>query len=231
MVRARRVCGAAVVAFRAGGRGDAGGAQDRGGLSADRPGCPTARIGFMVADAAPIAAVTTAGLAERLARVRCCRSSMSRTPASTPEPTHRIAGAGPRRHRLPHLHLGHHRCAQGRGHHPPQRHPAAGVTGRRPTAGGTVWPQCSFAMAFDVSVWEIFGALLRGGRLVVVPESVAARTGRLPRRAGRRTGQRAHSDPVCGSGCCRPRAWSRRRWWWSVRPARPRWWTGGRPGG
>ena len=28
-------------------------------------------------------------------------------------------------------------------------------------------------MAFDVSVWEILGALLRGGRLVVVPESVA----------------------------------------------------------
>ena len=28
-------------------------------------------------------------------------------------------------------------------------------------------------MAFDVSVWEIFGALLHGGRLVVVPESVA----------------------------------------------------------
>ncbi|WP_459977607.1 AMP-binding protein, partial [Mycobacterium avium] len=27
-------------------------------------------------------------------------------------------------------------------------------------------------LAFDVSVWEIFGALLRGGRLVVVPESV-----------------------------------------------------------
>ena len=39
-----------------------------------------------------------------------------------------------------------------------------------PAAG--VWPQCH-SLAFDVSVWEIFGALLRGGRLVVVPESVA----------------------------------------------------------
>ena len=28
-------------------------------------------------------------------------------------------------------------------------------------------------VAFDVSVWEIWGALLHGGRLVVVPESVA----------------------------------------------------------
>ena len=40
-----------------------------------------------------------------------------------------------------------------------------------PRAG--VWPQCH-SLAFDVSVWEIFGALLRGGRVVVVPEEVVA---------------------------------------------------------
>ena len=34
-----------------------------------------------------------------------------------------------------------------------------------------VWSQCS-SLAFDFSVWEIWGALLHGGRLVVVPESV-----------------------------------------------------------
>ncbi len=34
-----------------------------------------------------------------------------------------------------------------------------------------VWTQCS-SLAFDYSVWEIWGALLFGGRLVVVPESV-----------------------------------------------------------
>ena len=39
-----------------------------------------------------------------------------------------------------------------------------------PMAG--VWSQWH-SLAFDVSVWEIFGALLHGGRLVVVPESVA----------------------------------------------------------
>ncbi|EUA07767.1 linear gramicidin synthetase subunit D domain protein [Mycobacterium xenopi 4042] len=33
----------------------------------------------------------------------------------------------------------------------------------------------SHSLAFDVSVWEIFGALLRGGRLVVVPEAIAGR--------------------------------------------------------
>ncbi len=35
-----------------------------------------------------------------------------------------------------------------------------------------VWTQCH-SYAFDFSVWEIWGALLCGGRLVVVPESVA----------------------------------------------------------
>ena len=43
--------------------------------------------------------------------------------------------------------------------------------------------------------WEIFGALLGGGRLVVVPEAVAALAGRLARRAGRRTGQRVDARP------------------------------------
>ena len=35
-----------------------------------------------------------------------------------------------------------------------------------------MWTQCH-SYAFDFSVWEIWAALLRGGRLVVVPESVA----------------------------------------------------------
>ena len=47
------------------------------------------------------------------------------------------------------------------------------VAGRRPGAGaGQVWTQWH-SLAFDFSVWEIWGALLHGGRLVVVPESVA----------------------------------------------------------
>jgi amino acid adenylation domain-containing protein len=35
---------------------------------------------------------------------------------------------------------------------------------------GQVWSQCH-SLAFDFSVWEIWGALLYGGRLVVVPDS------------------------------------------------------------
>ena len=38
-------------------------------------------------------------------------------------------------------------------------------------SSGQVWSQCH-SLAFDFSVWEIFGALLHGGRLVVVPDSV-----------------------------------------------------------
>ena len=36
---------------------------------------------------------------------------------------------------------------------------------------GQVWSQCH-SLAFDFSVWEIWGALLYGGRLVVVPDAV-----------------------------------------------------------
>ena len=50
--------------------------------------------------------------------------------------------------------------------------PSCWIAGRRPAAPGQVWSQWH-SYAFDVSVWEIFGALLHGGRLVVVPESVA----------------------------------------------------------
>ena len=35
-----------------------------------------------------------------------------------------------------------------------------------------MWSQWH-SLVFDVSVWEIWGALLHGGRLVIVPESVA----------------------------------------------------------
>ena len=47
------------------------------------PALPAARIEFMLADAAPIAAITTAGLADRGWTGVSCWSSMSTTPAST----------------------------------------------------------------------------------------------------------------------------------------------------
>ncbi|GAT17586.1 linear gramicidin synthetase subunit D, partial [Mycolicibacterium thermoresistibile] len=40
-----------------------------------------------------------------------------------------------------------------------------------PAGPGKVWSQWH-SLVFDVSVWEIWGALLHGGRLVIVPESI-----------------------------------------------------------
>ncbi|EUA31135.1 AMP-binding enzyme family protein [Mycobacterium xenopi 3993] len=83
---------------------------------------------------------------------------------------------------------------------------------------GQVWSQWH-SLAFDVSVCEIWGALLHGGRLVVAPEQVARSPAELHdllvaerlmccvRRRRRR-------------GCCRRRGWNRWRWWSLVRPAR-----------
>ncbi len=58
-----------------------------------------------------------------------------------------------------------------------------------------VWSQWH-SLAFDVSVCEIWGALLRGGRLVVVPESMARAPHRLSRPARRRTRHRLEPNPV-----------------------------------
>ena len=82
-----------------------------------------------------------------------------------------------------------------------------------------VWTQCH-SYAFDFSVWEIWAALLGGGRLVVVPDAVVALTGRLPRPADRRTRQCAHPDPVGGDRTVARRGWSRWRCCSAARPAR-----------
>ena len=120
-----------------------------------QPGCD-----FMIADAAPVAAVTTTALRRRLhARTSGDRH---RRPRIDSQPRTRRR-AGRRRPRPHHLHLGHHRRAQRRGGHPPQRHPAVRRPRRRPApAPGQVWTQCH-SYAFDFSVWEIWGALLHGG--------------------------------------------------------------------
>ena len=57
------------------------------------PALPAARIGFMVDDAAPIAAVTTAGLADAAGRVRPDRHRCRGSPLRHPT-LHRATGAG-----------------------------------------------------------------------------------------------------------------------------------------
>ena len=175
------------------------------------PALPAARIEFMLADAAPIAAITTAGLAERLDG--CERAGHRyRRPAHRHPTRHGIAGtgAGSRRHRLPHLHLGHHRCPQGGGRHPPQRDPAGGdsLDADLPAGSGPGVDAVSFLCLRLLGVgdlrraaawWAAGGGARVGGAL----------TGRLPRLAGRRTGQRVKPDPVGGGGAVTARGWSR----------------------
>ena len=136
------------------------------------PALPAARIGFMLADAAPIAAITTTGLADRLDGCDLLVIDVD-DPALTPNPARRLPAPAPED--IAYLiytsgttgvpkgvAITHHNVTQ----------LFESLDAGLPAGTGEVWTQCH-SFAFDVSVWEIWGALLHGGRLVVVPESVA----------------------------------------------------------
>ncbi|MHC9294292.1 amino acid adenylation domain-containing protein [Mycobacterium sp. LTG2003] len=133
------------------------------------PAHPDARIAFMVADASPAAAITSAELAGRLtgfdmAVIDVADPRIGSYPgAGLPEPagddiayliytsgtTGTPKGVAVTHHNLTHL--------------------AASMPVGLPAV--QAWTQCH-SYAFDFSVWEIWAALLTGGRLVVVPEDV-----------------------------------------------------------
>ena len=136
------------------------------------PALPAARIGFMVADAAPIAAVTTTGLADRLdghglliidvedARIQTYPGTG--LPAPAPDDIAYLIYTSGTTGVPKGVAITHHNVTQ------MFKSPHAGL----PTASAHVWTQFH-SYSFDTSVWEIWGALLHGGRLVVVPERVA----------------------------------------------------------
>ncbi|HTY28429.1 MAG TPA: amino acid adenylation domain-containing protein, partial [Mycobacterium sp.] len=136
------------------------------------PAHPPARIQFMIADSAPIAAVTTVELAERLDGCDVVVIDVH-DPGVDSYPATALAAPAP--DDLAHIIY------------------TSGTTGTPKGVAVTqynvvqlfesldigvdlaphqVWTQFH-SYAFDFSVWEIWGALLHGGRLVVVPESVA----------------------------------------------------------
>ena len=134
------------------------------------PGCPSARIGFMLGDAAPIAGDHHRRAAERLDGYDLLVIDVERSRTSIAHPCTALPAPGP--DDIAYLiytsgttgvpkgvAVTHHNVTQ----------LLAPLDAGLPAAG--VWSQCH-SLAFDVSVWEICGALLRGGRLVVVPESV-----------------------------------------------------------
>ncbi|MEB4212398.1 amino acid adenylation domain-containing protein, partial [Mycobacterium sp. 94-17] len=135
------------------------------------PAVPAARIQFMVADAMPVAAVTTAAHADRLHE--CDLDVIDiHDPHIDIQPG--IALAAPAPDDLAHIIYTSGTTGVPKGvavtHHNITRLFDALDVGVQP-APGQVWTQCH-SYAFDFSVWEIWGALLHGARLVVVPETV-----------------------------------------------------------
>ncbi|MBO0881608.1 MAG: amino acid adenylation domain-containing protein, partial [Mycobacterium sp.] len=136
------------------------------------PEHPVARIGFMVADAAPVAAVTTAGLADRLDGhdvvvidvddARIDTQPSTGLPAPGPDDIAHIIYTSGTTGTPKGVAVTHHNVTQ----------LFDLLDGGVELVPGQVWSQFH-SYAFDFSVWEIWGALLHGGRLVVVPEVVA----------------------------------------------------------
>ncbi|MUM00222.1 amino acid adenylation domain-containing protein [Mycobacterium sp. CBMA334] len=135
------------------------------------PALPAARVEFMLADAAPVVAITTTGLADRLdgnhLQVIDIHDpdvdSQPATPIPDPAPegiAYLIYTSGttglPKGVAVTHDNLTH--LARSTPEDLPENQ---------------VWTQCH-SYAFDFSVWEIWAALLAGARLVVVPETVVS---------------------------------------------------------
>ena len=136
------------------------------------PALPAARMEFMVADAAPVAALTTAGLVDRLdgcdVPVIDVEDPRIHTQPSTALP-------GPAAEEIAYLIYTSGTTGVPKGVAVAHRNATQlleSLHAGLPPGPGQVWSQWH-SLVFDVSVHEIFGALLHGGRLVVVPESVA----------------------------------------------------------
>ncbi|WP_156623273.1 non-ribosomal peptide synthetase, partial [Mycobacterium sp. 1164966.3] len=135
------------------------------------PAVPAARMRFVLEDAAPAAALTSSGLASRLDGTevpvidlddsRLEAQPSTALPAPAPDDIAYLIYTSGTTGVPKGVAITHHNVTQLLG----------SLDAGLPAAG--VWALCH-SLAFDVSVWEIWGALLRGGRLVVVPESVVS---------------------------------------------------------
>ena len=136
------------------------------------PALPAARIEFMIADAAPIAAITTAGLRAWLDGCELAVIDIN-DPRIDTQPSTAVPSPAP--DDLAHIIYTSGTTGVPKGvtvthHNVTQMFDALDIGVE--LAPDQVWTQFH-SYAFDFSVWEIWGALLFGGRLVVVPDSVA----------------------------------------------------------
>ena len=118
---------------------------------------------FVLDDAAPIAAITTAELADRLDGHGLLVIDVERSCRRRPT-RHRIAAAGPAPDDIAYLIYTSGTTGTPKGvaipHHNVTR--LLESLDAELELAGQVWTQCH-SLAFDFSVWEIFGALLHGG--------------------------------------------------------------------
>ena len=165
--------GAAAVPLSRRDRGDTGGLKTGAAYLPIDPALPDARMGFMLDDAAPIAAITTAELRARLdgrdllvidvhdlEGLAINSQPGTALPAPCPDNIAYLIYTSGTTGVPKGVAITHHNVTQ----------LLESLDADLPP--GQVWSQWH-SLAFDVSVCEIWGALLFGGRLVVVPESVA----------------------------------------------------------
>ncbi|WP_156664268.1 AMP-binding protein, partial [Mycobacterium sp. 852002-51613_SCH5001154] len=136
------------------------------------PGLPVGRVEFMLADASPVVVVTGAGLRSRL-------GGFSGTVLGIDDPAidlQSAAGfAGPGADDVAHVIYTSGTTGTPKGVAVTHRNVTQlfeALAGDGLLGAGQVWSQCH-SLAFDFSVWEIWGALLHGDHLVVVPDAVA----------------------------------------------------------
>jgi non-ribosomal peptide synthetase component F len=132
------------------------------------PMLPRARVEFMLEDTAPMAVVTTAGLRSRLDGLsllvidvedpRIDTYSCTALPGPTPDDIAHIIYTSGTTGTPKGVAVTHHNVTQ----------LFESLNGGLVLAPEQVWTQFR-SHAFDFSVWEIWGALLHGGRLVVLP--------------------------------------------------------------
>ena len=137
------------------------------------PAVPAARMQFVLDDAAPVAAVTTTELRERIdgCGLQVIDLEHLEEPAVDAPPLTPLPGPDPGD--IAYLIYTSGTTGVPKGVAVPHRNVTRlleTLSGHMELAG-QVWTQCH-SLAFDFSVWEIFGALLYGGRVVVVPDAV-----------------------------------------------------------